>query len=83
MTNNNSKQLQLLWVIFKIKGKQEARKRSTGVAPEVNLRNPLHAGDKAGKRGIHPGFETQGRRHQKSKTGVSVAPQKGLASSKN
>ena len=28
--------------------------------------------------GIHPGFETQGRRHQKSKTRVSVAPQKGL-----
>ena len=33
--------------------------------------------------GIHPGFETQGRHHQKSKTGVSVAPQKGLMSSKN
>ena len=32
--------------------------------------------------GIHPGFETQGRRHQKSKTGVSVAPQKGLVSYK-
>ena len=33
-------------------------------------------------KGIHPGFETQGRRHQKSKTGVSVAPRKGLLSSK-
>ena len=33
--------------------------------------------------GIHPGFETQGRHHQKSKTGVSVAPQKGLVSYKN
>ena len=32
--------------------------------------------------GIHPGFETQGRRHQKPKTGVSVAPQKGLVSYK-
>ena len=31
---------------------------------------------------IHPGFETQGRCHQKSKTGVSVAPQKGLVSYK-
>ena len=31
--------------------------------------------------GIHPGFETQGRRHQISKIGVSVAPQKGLVSS--
>ena len=28
-----------------------------------------------GKWEIHPGFETQGRRHQKSKTGVSVAPE--------
>ena len=57
--------------------------QSAGVAPEVNLRNSLHTGDKARKRGIHPGFETQGRRHQKSKTGVSVAPRKGLTSSKN
>ena len=39
--------------------------------------------EKAHKRGIHPGFETQGRRHQKSKTGVSVVPQKGLVFSKN
>ena len=29
--------------------------------------------------GIHPGFKTQDRRHQKAKTGVSVAP---LVSSK-
>ena len=57
--------------------------QSAGVAPEVNLRNSWHAGNKARKRGIHPGFETQGRRHQKSLTGVSVAPQKGLMSSKN
>ena len=48
-----------------------AAKRSAGVATEVNLRYSLHAGNKAGKRGIHPGFETQGRHHQKSKTGVS------------
>ena len=53
-----------------------------GVAPEVNLKNSLHAGDKAHRRGIHPGFETQDRRHQKSKTGALVAPQKGLMSSK-
>ena len=33
--------------------------------------------------GIHLGFETQGRRHQKSKTGVSVAPRKGHLSYKN
>ena len=31
-------------------------------------------GKKACKR-VHPSFETQGRRHQKSETGVSVAPQ--------
>ena len=31
---------------------------------------------------IHPRFETQGRGHQKSKTGVSVAPKKILMSSK-
>ena len=29
------------------------------------------------------GFETQGRRHHKSNTGVSVAPRKGIMSSKN
>ena len=57
--------------------------QSAGVTPEVNLRNSLHAGDKACKQGIHPGFETQGRHYQKSKTGVSVTPQKGLMSSKN
>ena len=37
---------------------------SAGVTPEVNLRE-----------GTHSGFETQ-RRHQKSKTGASVAPPK-------
>ena len=31
---------------------------------------------------IYPGFESQGRHHQKSKTGVSVVPRKGLMSSK-
>ena len=53
-----------------------ATKRSAGVAPEVNLRNLSHAGKEARKWGRHPGFETQGRRRQKSKKGVSVAPQK-------
>ena len=50
-------------------------KRSAGVTPEVNLRNPVYIGDDALKQRIDPGFETQGRRHQKSKTGVPVAPQ--------
>ena len=47
-----------------------ADKRSAGVTQEINLKNPLHTSDKAHKRGIHPGFEAQGRRHQKSKTGI-------------
>ena len=37
---------------------------------------------KQASKGIHIGFETQGRRHQKSKTGVLVTPQKGLIFSK-
>ena len=50
----------------------KARLRPAGVAPEVNLRNPLRTGGKARKRGIHPSYQkTQGRRHQKSKTGIS------------
>ena len=27
----------------------------------------VHVGEKPLKKGIHPGFETQGRRHQKSR----------------
>ena len=53
-----------------------AIKRSAGVVLEVNLRNPLHAGKEARKQGIHPGYKTQGTRHQKSKTGILVVPQK-------
>ena len=56
--------------------------RSAGVAPDVNLRNPLYVGDELYMWGIHPGFETQGRHDQESQTGISVAPQKGLMSSK-
>ena len=37
---------------------------SAGVAPDVNVRNQLSAGNRVHKRGIHPGFETQGRYHQ-------------------
>ena len=51
--------------------------QSAGVAPEVNLRNLWCAGKEACNRGTHPGFETQGRHHQKSGTGLSVAPTKG------
>ena len=48
--------------------------QSAGVTPEVNLR--ITQARKYAK-GIHSGFETQGRHHQKSKTEVSVAPRKG------
>ena len=44
----------------------------------MNLSNPLHLSEEAHKWGFHPGFETQGGRHRKSKIGVSVQPQKGL-----
>ena len=46
--------------------------RSESVTQEVNLRNPLHASEEVSKLRIHSGFETQGRNHQKSKTGISV-----------
>ena len=58
-----------------------AAKRSSGGAPEVNLRNPLYASNGEIKKGIYPGFETQDRRYQNFNTGVSVAPQKGPMSS--
>ena len=57
-------------------------KRSAGAATRGESA-PLHPGHKTCKQGIHPGFETQGRRHRKSKTGVSVVSQKGLLSSEN
>ena len=54
-----------------------ATKRSAGVTPEMNLREcvtckPLPSANKA----AHFGFKPQRRRHQKSKTGISVAPTK-------
>ena len=53
-----------------------AVKRSAGDAPEVNL-GPVPSANKA----ANSGFEAQRRRHQKSKTWISVASQKGLVSS--
>ena len=60
-----------------------AAKMSAGVAPEANLREHvicthLPSANKA----AYSGFETQKRHHQKPKTGISVASQKGLMSSK-
>ena len=59
-----------------------ATKRLVGVTPEVNFREcvtcmPLPSANNA------LCFETQRRYHQKSKTGILVAPQKGLMSMKN
>ena len=60
-----------------------ATKRSTGVAPETNLRERIsHMPPPSANKAAHSGFETERRRHQKSKKGVSMAPQKGLMSSK-
>ena len=51
----------------------------TVVTPEVNLRECItHMPLSSTNNAAHSGFETQRRHHQKSKTGVSVAPQKGL-----
>ena len=54
-----------------------AAKKLAGVTPEVNLKEhvtgmPLPSTNKA----AHSGFETERRHYQKSKTRVSVAPQK-------
>ena len=58
-------------------------KRSAGVAPDVNLREHVTCTSLASaNKAAHSDFETQRRRHQKSETGISVAPQKGLMSSK-
>ena len=61
-----------------------AANRLAGFAPEVNLleyvtHTPLPRANKA----AHSGFETQRGRHQKSKTGISVAQQKGHVCNKN
>ena len=50
-------------------------KRSAVVAPDVNLKNPLNAGDEAHK---HSGFKILDRLHQKSKPWVSVVHKKGF-----
>ena len=52
-----------------------AAKRSAGVTPKMNVRECItHVSPPSVNKAIHSGFETQRRRHQKSKTGVSVAP---------
>ena len=61
-----------------------AAMRSAGDAPEVNLKECVtHTPPPSANKAAHSGFETQRRHHQKSIRGISVAPQKGLVSSKN
>ena len=56
-----------------------ASKTLEGVGPKKNLREHVtHTPPPSANMATHSGFETQMRCHQKSKTGVSVAPQKGL-----
>ena len=60
-----------------------ATKRLAGVAPDVNLMEHVtHKLPLSVNKVAHSGFEAQRRRHQKSKRGVLVAPQKGLMSYK-
>ena len=51
-----------------------------GVAPEVNLRECMPLPSSISR--AHSGFETQMRHHQKSKTGLSVAPQMDMCPTK-
>ena len=61
-----------------------ADKRSAGVTPEVNLRTPLHACNEAHKnaKGSILALKPRADIARSQKTGVSVAPQKGLMFSK-
>ena len=45
-----------------------------GVAPEVNLRNPLHVGKEAHRLGIHPVLKPRADSTRSPKQGVSVVP---------
>ena len=60
-----------------------ATKRSVGITQEVNLREHVtYMPPSSVNKAAHSGFETKRRCHQKSKTGVTVAAQKGLMSYK-
>ena len=59
-----------------------AAKRSGGDPLEVNLRNPLHASEKAHKQGIHPGLKLRADVIRSPKQGYQW-PHKKDMSSKN
>ena len=52
--------------------------QSAGVAPEVNLRNSLHAGDKAHKRGITLALKPRGDVTRSPKQGYQWPHEKDL-----
>ena len=55
-----------------------------GDTPQVNLREHIsHMLLPSANKATHSGFETQRRCHQKSKTGVSVAPKMDTCQTKN
>ena len=57
-----------------------AARRSASVASEVNLReNVTNIPSPSMNKAPHMGFETRVRHHQKSETGVSVTPLKGMS----
>ena len=60
-----------------------AAKSSAGVTPEMNRGIHCVHVIKRASEGIRTGFETQGTLHQKSKTEISVALQKGPMLSKH
>ena len=58
-----------------------ATKKLAGVAPEVNLQEHVpHTPPPSANKAAHSGFETQKRRHQKSKTGDQWPHKKDLSS---
>ena len=60
-----------------------AARRSAGVAPEVKFQEYVtHTPPPSANKATHYGFETRRRHHQKSKTGVSVAPQMDMCPTK-
>ena len=54
----------------------------TGATLQMNLRNPLHAGDNADKKAPTLALKPRVDITESLQTGVSVAPRKGLVSSK-
>ena len=54
-----------------------------GVTPEVNLRECIsHVPPPSVNKAAHSGIETQRRPHQKSETGISVAPKMDMCPTK-